>query len=885
MDQMSDRIPMWRRYRRLFGANPRADVDDELEFHLQEKTDALVAMGYGQSDARREAERRLGDLRRVRQLLLDGHRSGRWRQTFGDLWRDVRLSLRRLLHEPGFSVMAVATLTLGVGAAVGVFAVVDTVVLRPLPYPNPGRLVLLTPGQNSNMALADALGEAPALQSSSGLSHWRLTLTGNGEPAELSAEAVDAAFFRTIGVQPALGRPFGPDERDPGRSDVVVLSYGLWQTRFGGQRDVVGRRIDLDGAGHATRQVIGVMPEGFVAPLAGGRDVSAWVPLSRAPGRTIVTDSTWYVNYVLARMTPNATVDQADHQVRLIVARLQREFPQRLEESRLESVGATGLLNSMVGDVRTSLLALMGAVGLVMLLVCANLANLLMARGERRRRELAVRAALGAGRGRLVREQVLDSTILALTGGLGGALLARTLLATLDVGRASALPRTAGLHFDWPVLVFALLVSLVAAAAFGLWPALRATAGDVRDDLGASARSPGMTRSGHRFGSVLVAGEIALATVLVTGAGLLLASLRELRSVDAGIDTSDVVAMQLAPAEARYEGEAALVLYDQLFERLRAIPGVRTVGAIHLMPFTADNWGFPYLAEGHQPPPGTLPTANFRVVTPGYFDAVDQPLLEGRLITDADRRGDRLRVGLINRTMAHMLWPDESAVGKTIRLFGSVPFEVVGVVGDVRQFTLDLAPEPEMYVPHGAGWSLASMAVVLEVAGDPGSIAGAAQRAVWSVDDDIPITSIRPMDDVLGESLARRRFFAAVLSFFGALALALGAVGVFGVMAYTMGARRGEFGIRMALGATRGRVLGGAIGMGVLPVGVGLVAGIASSLAASRLLESLLFGVTPGDPATTIAAGLTLAGIGVAATFVPAYRATSVDAAAVMRTP
>ena len=734
------------------------------------------------------------------------------------------------------------------------------------------------------MALADALGEAPGLMASSGVSHWGLTLTGNGDPAVLTAQAVDAGFFRVVGAQPILGRPFSPEDRDPARSDVVILSYGSWQSRFGGDPDMIGRRIDLDGSGHATRLVIGVMPKGFVAPLVGpGNDVAVWIPLSRAAGRTIATDSTWYVNSIIGRLKPGTTVGQAAQQIQLVMSRLRAEYPGVLERPQVETAGAIGLLDSMVGDVRPSLLALMGAVGLVMLLACANLANLLLARGDRRRRELAVRAALGAGRGRLVREQLTDSVVLALLGGAGGALLARMLLATLDLGRASALPRTAGLRLDWRVMGFALLVSLLAAAAFGLWPALRATRGDVRDDLGASERSPGVTRPGGRSGAILVAGEIALATVLVTGAGLLLASLHELRSVDPGVDPSDVVAMRIAPTDAKYHGEAAQALYDQLFERMRAIPGVRTVGATHLLPFTWGNWAFPYLAQGHLPPDGPLPSANFRIVTPDYFDAVDQPLLEGRLLTEDDARSDSLRVGLINHTMAHELWPDESAVGKTIQLFGNQPFEVVGVVGDVRQATLDQVPQPEMYVPYAGRWAESSMVIVLEATGDPRSIMPTARRAVWDVDPNIPIVSIQPMTEIVGESLARRRFFANVLSFFGALAMALGAVGVFGVMAYTMGARRTEYGIRIALGATRRRVLGGAVGHAVLPIAVGLAAGIGASVLASRLLQSLLFGVAPGDPLTVLAAGLTLSGVAIAATFVPAYRATKVDAATVMR--
>ncbi len=881
---MSDRAPMWRRYLRLFGADPRADVEDELEFHLQEQTDALVSEGLNPSEARREAERRMGDLLAIKRNLGATDRAYRRRERVRDWARDLSLSFTRLRRDPGFTVAALATLALGIGSAVGVFTVVNAVVLRPLPYPEPERLVQLSPTQNFNMSLADALGEAPALEASTGISRWSLTLTGYGDATVLTAQAVDAEFFRVLRVQPVIGRPFREDERDPGISDVVILSHDFWQARFGADSNLVGRRIDLDGGGHSTRLVIGIMPRDFVPPLVGpGTSVNAWMPLSRAAARTIETDSTWYVNQIIGRLVPEATIDQAAFQVQAITSRLMLDHPGVIEKTREQTAGAIGLLDSMVGDVRTPLFMLLGGVGLVMLLVCANLANLLLARGERRRRELAVRSALGAGRLRLVREQLTDSVILAVVGGAGGILLARVMVATLDLGRASSLPRVAGFAFDWRVIVFAVVLSFATALTFGLWPAIRGADRNLRGDLGTGSRGRVLTRTAGRSGALLVGSEIALATILVSGAGLLLKSIHELRSVETGLDPTDVIAMELSPPSARYDHASARVLYDQLFERLRGIPRVRTVGAIHLLPFSLGNWGFPYLAEGHPPPDGPLPTANFRVVTPDYFDVVDQPLLEGRGFTDADLRADRLTVGLINRTMAEELWPEEPALGKVIRLFGSQPFEVVGVVGDARQFTLDREPVAEMYVPHAAGWALSSMVVMIEADDDLRPVMLAARQAVGMVDKDIPIVGLRRMDEVVGESMARRRFFANVLSFFAVLALALGAVGVFGVMAYTMGARRTEFGIRMALGATRHRVLGGAMSRGMIAIGVGLVVGLLGSAITSRLLQSLLFGVTPNDLVTRITVGVVLGAIAAVATFVPAYRATRVDAATVMR--
>ena len=872
------------RYLRFFGADPRADVDDELEFHLRECADDLMTRGLNPEEARREAERQLGDLQGIKQELAAAGRAQQRRERIRDWGRELRYSFRRLRREPGFTVTAVATLTLGIGTAVAVFAVVDAVVFKPLPYPASDRLVTLSPQQNFNMALADALGAAPAFEASTGVSGWSLTLTGHGDPAVLDAQAVDAEFFRVVGVQPALGRAFRTEERDPGLSDVVILSHGVWQTRFGGDPTVIGRRIELDGYRHPTRRIIGVMPDEFVPPLAGpGSNMRVWIPLTRVPGRTVATDNTWYVTSVIARLAPDATVDMAATQVRAITTELEREFPSVIPETRHETAGAMGLLDSMVGDLRTSMWALLGGVGFVMLLACANLANLLLARGERRRRELAIRAALGAGRIRLIREQLTDSAILSVIGGAGGILFANIVLGAIDLERASSLPRVAGFTMDHRVAGFAIAASFAAALVFGLWPALRGSRGDVRDSLGAGTRGGGLTRSGARLGAVLVAGEIALATVLVSGAGLLLKSLQELRSVELGIDASDVVALEISPPRAQYQGEAARLLYDRIFERLRALPGVRAVGAINRLPLTRGNTDFPYLAEGHAPPDGPLPSANFRVVTPEYFDAVDQPLIEGRPLADADRRTERAIAGLINRTMANQLWPDESAVGKSIRLFGNQPFEVVGVVSDVRQFTLDRAPSPEMYHPHGARWSVANMVIMIEGSPEVLPTPAAIRQAVWDIDPDIPVEYVRHMADVVDRSIARRRFFASVLSFFGVLALALGAVGVFGVMAYSMGARRSEFGLRMALGATRRRVLRGAVARGAVAIGFGLVVGLVGSATSTRLLQSLLFGVSPGDPGTHAVAGVILATVAALATLIPALNATRVDAATVMR--
>lgn len=797
--------------------------------------------------------------------------------------RELRLALRRLRAEPGFSLTALSTLALGIGAAVAIFTVVDGIMLRPLPYDGADRLVEVLPGQNANIALADAVAEgAPSLSATTGLSLWSLTLTGEGEPAAVSAQFADAGFFPVFGVTPVLGRPFRAEERDPSRSDVVLLSHGMWQRRFGGDPSVIGRRIQLDGSGHKLRTVIGVMPRGFVAPMVPrGSEVEVWAPLSVAPGRTIATDSTWYVNRIVGRLQDGATVQGTAEEVRTTMARLAADYGAFMDEDAVRSAGAMGLLDSVVGDVRGPLWMLLSSVGLILLLACANLANLLLARGEKRRQEFAVRAALGASRSRLVRGQLFESGVLAAFGGAAGVAVAQIILTVVNIGGASGLPRSASLRIDLRVLAFALLVSAISVAGFALLPAIRGTAGDLRAHLGSGARSPGRTRAGRRLGFALISAEMALAMVIVTGAALLIGSLRALRAVDPGIDVSHVLAARLEPPSEAYGGARAVTFYDELLERLRALPGVAEAGAIQLLPLTYNNWAFPFLAQGHTPEEnGRLPSANFRVVTPGYFRSVGMRVLAGRDVETADRAGAP-PVGWINRAMAALLWPGEDAVGKEIRLFGSRPFTVVGVVADVRQHALTEAARPEMYIPLPQ-FPVAGMVVMVRTVGDPAVLSRSVRAAIHETRDDVPISDLRPLSAVMDESLARERFFASVLGFFGVLALALGTVGVYGVMAYAVGARRGEFSLRMALGATAGGIVRSALAGGLAPLMVGLGVGVVGAWGTTRLLAGLLFGVGPMDARSVGTAALVLVAVAAAAVWVPARRAGRAEPARVL---
>jgi putative ABC transport system permease protein len=859
-----------------------SDVDEEITFHLDMRVLRLQREGLTRQDAEDRARREFGDAGALRRDLVErdmrSERRLRFATWLDDVRQDLRFAWRGFVRRPGFTMVAVSTLVLGIGACVAMFTVVNGVLLRPLPYPQSTRLAQLWPGQNFCITLADAAGAIPSVQASTGIAQWGLTLTGEGDAVELQAQVVDAAFFEVFGVTPAYGRPFRADERDPANSDVVILSHALWQSTFGGDPAIIGRRVQLDGYDKTSREVIGVMPRGFVAPMVhGSQEIAMWIPLHLPPGRALRNDSTWYVNNVVALLRPGASVETAAREVNAALERAREESGLIISDESVRRLGAASLVESLVGDTRRPLLMLLGAVGLVLLLACANLANLMLARGERRRSELAARAALGGTRARLVRELVTESALLAVIGALGGVLFAQLTLQLLRVAETAGLPRsTESFVIDVRVLAFTAVATALAVFLFALLPALRVTAGDLRPALGSGRRSAGVTVGGRRLGSALIAVEIALAMMLVTGAALLIASFRSVRAVDTGIDSHDVLAVRVSPVGTTYSGPAARQLYSALLERIRALPGVRSAGGIHLMPFTASNWDFPYLAEGHAPPVNQpLESANFRVVSGDYFDAVDVEVIRGRSFEAQDAQG-AAAVGMINRALAEKLWPDQDPIGREIKLFGDQPFRVVGVVDDVRQHSLRTRPLPEMYLPLEQ-YTLSSMVLMVETTGDPMTVAAAVRDAIREHDADIAVPEIRVLSEVMGESVARDRFFAQVLTFFGIIALLLGGVGVYGVMMYAVSARVPEFSIRLALGATHARVVRESLRSGLAPVAIGLVAGIAASLLTGSALQSLLYGVSSSDPLIITIAAVVLGGTAFLAAWLPMRRVHRVE--------
>ena len=803
----------------------------------------------------------------------------------GTAVKDLQYARRSLGRSPLFTAVAVLTLALGIGASTATFSVVSTVLFKELPYREPDRLVAIWPRTNFNNAMVrEALAASPALEAVSGISGWTLTLVGSGDPVEVRGTRVSPDHFRVLGVQPALGRGFDPGEGVPGRGDVAILSHAFWVRAFGADPAILGRSIQLAGADNTRHTVIGVMPPDF-RPVVGKPDV--WIPMAPLPGAPMAEDDTWYVNHRVARLAPGATLAQADDQIKAF-ARLARErIPTILDEADVAGAGVQPLQEYTARSMGPVLWVTLGAVSLVLLIACANVANLLLARGETKRPELAVRVALGAGRKRVVRMLLAESGMLGLAGGAAGVLLSLGLVRMVVRLAPADFPRIDEVGVGGSTLLYAVAVTLAAILLAGLVPALRGSRVDVTASMGGGARSTSGWR-GSRLTHTLVTAEVALAVIVTVGSGLMLRSLGRLMSVDQGVQADGVVVFRASPPDGRYpDGAAFKAYYRDILDRVAALPGVESVGAIHLLPGTPDNWSFPTYPEGYEIAAGTpAPSVNLRGIWPGYFETVGVGLRKGRYLGDADNE-DAEKVAVVNQAFVDRYWPDEDPLGRTVRTFSAdaEPYRVVGVVGDVRQHGLMDEPRPEMYLTHAQrGWNMAFWVVArIGGAGAPLDHAKDLQQAVWSVDPDVPITGLEELATVFGRSTATTRFLALILTSFGVLALALGAVGVFGVTAYSVSRRIPEFGVRVALGSSRTGVLTTALGASLAPVVAGLVVGLLAAAVASGTLRTALFGIEPSDPLTYLGVGGLLLAVAVLASLVPALRASRVDPVMALR--
>jgi len=802
------------------------------------------------------------------------------------LLRELRYATRSLLKHPGFSAIAVLTLALGIGANTAIFSVVNATLLRPLPFKDPDRVVMIWGFLPKLAKTNDRLPNSPAnflnlhdqnqsFEDLSAFRSWSWQLTGGGEPELLRGVRVTSEFFQAVGINPLLGRTFVAEEDMPNSARVAVISHGLWQRRFGGDNNVVGKTMTLTGQ---TVMVVGVMPEGFHFP-GGANMISGlqfalqndiWVPMAfneeerKAHGNLNLA--------VIGRLKGGVSASQAESDLRT----LQQKLP-------LGTIGYTlnvlPLHQQMVGKIRKLLLVLLAVVALVLLIACANIANLLLARATSRQREFAIRAALGAGRLRLVRQLLTESLLLSLGGGAFGLLLAlwgnRVLVSLIP----RDVPRIQEVGVDARILGFTLLVSLVTGIVFGLAPALRASKADLNEALKEGLRGTTAGLHQNRLRSLLVVSEVAMALVLLVGAGLLMKSFVKLVDVKPGFNPANLLTMDiqlpdLPPSRYANDDEKA-AFFKQLIDRLEALPGVESAGGVVSLPLSGAFESTDVILPG-QSSDEPRPEADYTTVTPDYFRAMQIPLLQGRHFSTQDKR-DSPSVIIINDILARRLWPGETSIGRRLTVgFEKTPREVIGVVGSIKQATLDSEARPAMYMPHQQQAS-SGLTVLVRTNGEPLALAGAVREQVRAIDKDVPVTHVQTMDQVFGASVAQPRFSVLVVGLFAVLALVLSTVGIYGVMSYIVSRRAHEIGVRMALGARANQVLKLVLKEGMLLALAGIAVGTFGAFALTRLISSLLFGVSAKDPFTFMAVAVFLAAVAFVACYIPARRATKLD--------
>jgi putative ABC transport system permease protein len=804
------------------------------------------------------------------------------------LWNDFRYALRWLLKTPAFTVVAVLTLAIGIGANTTIFSVIQAVLLRPLPFRDPDRLCLVT----ERMPNIGSLG--PSWQN---LQDWRaqnhsfegiaaarnapMTFTGAGEPERLQAQMASASLFPLLGVQPVRGRAFSESEDKPGAGPVVLLSHGFWQRRFGASETVLGQAITLDNQRYT---VVGILPPSY--RLMQAADVV--VPIGPWAAR-LPDDRSWHPGIIaVARLRPGVTVESARTEMAGIARRLEQAYP--VFDTGV-GADAAKLHDQIVQNVRPALLALSGAVGLVLLIACANVAGLMLARAIARRREIAVRTALGASTARLVMQLLAESTILAAAGAAGGVALAASALPWLTRLAAGALPEPDAIRIDTRVLLFTAGAAIVAAVFFGLAPALQSVRTDLRSVLNESGRGGAGGGRQNRFRGFLVAGEIALALVLLVGAGLLLRSFERLQGVDPGFAAGNLLVadLPLSPQAHRQAAER-MAFFDRVLDGARAIPGVRSAGAVTSLPVSGGGSIIHFNIQGRPPKSAhEYIMAGYRPAAAGYLETLRVPLLAGRLLEARDTETAPF-VAVINRSMARQFFPGESALGKHIQL-GALPekevpwMEIVGIVGDMKQ-NLASDPASEMYIPYRQANGVLpvfSLSLVLRTAADPRNAAPELRQLVRSLDSNQPLVKIRTMEENVSANVSAPRFRTILLGIFALSALALSGVGLYGVIAYSVAQQAQEIGIRMALGACGGDVVKMVLGRGLRLAAAGTVLGIAGAIAATRLIATFLFGLTPLDPWTYVGVTALLGGVALLASLLPARRAVKVDPVIALR--
>jgi putative ABC transport system permease protein len=801
------------------------------------------------------------------------------------LRQDLLYALRRLRQAPAFTAVAVATLALGIGANGAIFSVVHAVLLKPLPFEEPDRLVRVSQTWKGDLTsvyspqnFLDVVADARSFELLAAYERSGVTLTGRGQPGRLEGAQVSAAFFDTLRARPALGRFFAAGENEPGHDRVAVLGEHLWRERFGGDPAVIGQAVQLDRDRYT---IVGIAPARFSFP----EGAEVWRPIEYDARFRSESRGAWYLG-VVGRLKQGVSVAQARQEVATIHARLARAYP-----DADEGVGGVvvSLQESMVGDSRRALLVLLGAVGLVLLIACVNVANLLLARTAARETELAVRTAMGAGRGRLMRQLLTESLTLSLLGGLAGILLAAFSLDALLALQPQGVPRLTEVRVDRAVVAFSAALSLATGFLFGAFPALQMLRRPTAQSLREGGRGM-LSGRGHRLRSGLVVGQMALAMMLLAGSGLLLRSFDQLRRVDPGFRSDKVLTFRLSLPENAYKEETArAAFYATLLDRLAALPGVRTAGGIMGIPLGGIRFNLSFAVKGRPPlPPARQPSMEIRVVSPDYFQAMGIPVQRGRAFARGDV-AEAPQVAMISEAAARKYFPGEDAIGKFITLgWGrgegqpKVGGEVVGIVGDVKDQSLAGDTPPEMYVPY-AQMPVETMDVVLRTSIAARALAPAAEKVVHALDPELPLSRVATLDEVVARSISEPRFYMVLLGAFAAMALFLAALGIFGVLSYAVVQRSREIGIRVALGAHPHDVLGMVLGQAARLAAFGVLAGLAGAVALSRAMASLLFQLSPTDPATLGSMAALLAVVALVASYLPARRATRVDPLVALR--
>ncbi len=887
----SARPPGWRPAFRLpAGARPaEADVDDEIAFHLAMREERLRARGLAPEAARAAALRRFGDVEHVRRACVAIDRTLVRRRRAADfleeLMNDAALALRALRRAPGFAAAALLTLALGIGAAAAIFSVAYGVLLRPLPFPAAERLVEVSVdltgtgaayGSLSAPEYADLARESRAFAA---LGAWRVgdrTLGGDARPERVRVASATASFFDVFGARAAVGRAYGAAEDGPGGEPVIVLSDALWRRRFGGDPAAVGRTVQLDGV---TRTVVGVLP-----PAARVADAEAFIPLGLGP-RQLRQRGAHYLS-VAGRRRPGVTLAQARADAAAFAARVVREHPDNYRAGGI-AAAVRPLREAWYGDARPMMAALLGTVALLLLLAAVNVANLLLVRAEGRQREMGVRVAVGARRGRLVRQLLTESLVLAGLGALVGIPLAALGVRALLALNPGVVPPGAEVTIDGGVLAAVVAAVGVAALVAGVAPALHAGGADVRAVVAAGNAAGG--RRGGRLRAALVGAEVALAAAMLVGAGLVGRSFQKLLAVDPGFRAEGALVLDVVLPPVRYDTTTKILgFYDRALDGMRALPGVRAAAVTVSLPLGERLTQWSLEPEGRRPDAPELRAPFLSTGTADALRALGIPVLRGRGFAPAD--GERSApVTVVSETLAREYWPGEDAIGKRVRLSGEgTPITVVGVARDVRPEALSEAPKPTYYLLNTqfaamTGIADAGATFVLRTAGDPAALTNAARAVVRAIDPELAVDEVQTLESVVRESVARPRFTAAVLGAFGVAALALAVVGVYGVLSYATARRRREMAVRMALGARPDGVRRLVLRSGLRLAGAGVAAGLVAAVAGGRVLTSLLYEVSPTDPATLAAVGVTLLGAAAVASWLPARRATSVSPAETLR--